>query len=131
MHRGLALCLSPSLTLLVGCGENDVLCAPLANWAVAVDVRDSVTDALVVSEARGAVFLAGVLDDSLRPDLLFHLSPDTLLIGGSAEGRVEARVQHPAYLPWVARDVQTRLTQGECPDWQTQKLVARLQASPE
>jgi hypothetical protein len=75
--------------------------------------------------------LAGVLDDSLRPDLLFHLSSDTLLIGGISEGRVEVRVQHPGYLPWVARGVQTRLDRGECSDWVTQELVARLQAEPD
>jgi hypothetical protein len=115
-----------SLTPLLGCGENDVLCAPLPNWAVAVDVRDSVTDSLLVSKAKGAVFLAGVLDDSLRPELRFHLSSDTLLIVGITEGRVEVRVQHPGYVPWVARDVQTRLDRGECTDWVTQELVARL-----
>jgi hypothetical protein len=70
MHRGLALCLSPSLTLVVGCGENDVLCAPLANWAVAVDVRDSVTDALVVSEARGRCSWQGYsMKSSPRPPI--------------------------------------------------------------
>jgi hypothetical protein len=131
MHRGSVLYLSLSLTPLLGCRENHILCAPLANWAVAVDVRDSLTDALLVSKARGAVFLAGVPDDSLRPTLLFHLSSDTLLVGGVTEGRVEVRVVHPGYLPWIAQDVQTRLTEGECPDWQTQKLVARLQAPTE
>jgi hypothetical protein len=132
VHRGFALQLSLSLMPLLACGENEVLCAPLPNWAVAVEVRDSVTGLLLSSQARGAVFLAGVLDDSLRPDLLFHLSPDTLLIGGITEGRVEVRVQHAGYLPWVARDVQTRLDHsGDCADWVTQELVARLQAEPE
>jgi hypothetical protein len=131
VQQGLALRLSLCLIPVLGCGENDVLCAPLPNWAVAVDVRDSVTDALLVSEAQGAVFIAGSLDDSLRPDFLFHLSSDTLLIGGSAEGRVEVRVQHPDYLPWVANDVPTRLDHGgDCADWVTQELVARLQARP-
>jgi hypothetical protein len=132
VHPGLALRLSICLTPLLGCGENQVLCAPLPNWAVAVDVRDSVTDSHLFSEARGAVFLAGVLDDSLRPDLLIHLSSDTLLVGGITEGRVEVRVQRPGYLPWVARDVQTRLDRsGDCADWVTQELVARLQAEPD
>jgi hypothetical protein len=129
VHQGSVLRLSMALLPILGCAENDVLCAPLANWAIAVDVRDSVTDARLSSQARGAVFLAGVLDDSLRPDLLFHLSPDTLLIGGITEGQVEVRVQHPGYLRWVASDVQTRLDRsGDCADWVTQELVARLQA---
>jgi hypothetical protein len=73
-----------------------------------------------------------LLDDSLRPDLLFHLSSDTLLIGGITEGRVEVRVEHPGYQAWVARDVQTRLDRsGDCSDWVTQELVARLQAEPD
>ena len=132
MHKGSAIWLSFPLTPLLGCAENDVLCAPLANWAVAVDVRDSATNSLLSSQARGAVFLAGVLDDSLRPDLLFHLSSDTLLVGGITEGRVEVRVQYPGYQPWVARDVQTRLDRsGDCADWVTQRLVARLQAEPD
>lgn len=121
-----------ALVPLLACGDSDVLCAPLPNWAVVVDVRDSVTNSPLASAARGAVFLAGVLDDSLRPDLLIHLSSDTLLVGGVTEGSVEVRVQHPGYVPWVARDVQTRLDRsGECSDWMTQQLVARLQAEPE
>jgi hypothetical protein len=129
MPRALALALLLCLAPLLACGENDILCAPLPPWAVAVDVRDSVTGTLLVSDASGAVFLAGVLDDSLRPDLLFHLSSDTLLVGGASEGGVEVRVVHPGYQPWVARGVQTRLVGSECLGWETQELVARLQAA--
>jgi hypothetical protein len=78
-----AICASSWVAVLLGCTENSILCSPLPNWAVAVDVRDSITDARVVSGARGAVFFAGALDDSLRPDALLHLSSDTLLIGGT------------------------------------------------
>ena len=130
MHRGLALC-TAGLIILVGCSDDQVLCAPLPPWAVAVDVRDSLTGALLVSEASGAVFLGGLLDDSLRRERLFHLSSDTLLVGGETEGRVEVRVTHPGYLAWVAPDVQTNLSEGECPAWETQQLVARLQAASE
>jgi hypothetical protein len=129
MYRRLAL--FACLIMPVGCSEDQVLCAPLPNWAVAVDVRDSLTGALVVSEASGAVFLAGILDDSLRRDRLFHLSSDTLLVGGVTEGRVEVRVTHPGYLAWVVPDVQTHLSESECPTWETQQLVARLQVAPE
>jgi hypothetical protein len=131
MYRGLAAWTPLWLVALLGCSEDQVLCAPLPPWAVAVDVRDSTTGALMVSAASGAVLLAGVVDDSLRRDRLFHLSSDTLLVGGMTEGQVEVRVVHPDYLPWVAEDVQTRLSEGECPTWETQQLVARLQAAPE
>ncbi len=131
VNRGLALLLSLSLTALLACGEGDILCAPLPSRAVAVDVRDSVTNSLLFSEARGAVFLGGALDDSLRADLVPSLSSDTLLTGGTTEGLVEVRVEHPGYLPWVASDVQTRLDfGGDCAHWITQELVARLQAEP-
>ena len=126
-----ALCFSLWAAMLFGCTENSVLCSPLPNWAVAVDVRDSVTDARVVSGALGAVFFAGALNDSLRPDVLLHLSSDTLLIGGTAEGEVEVRIGRAGYLAWSTSDVQTRLSQGECPQWETQELTARLQAAPE
>jgi hypothetical protein len=118
------------LTTLVGCSDSQVICAPLPPWAVAVDVRDSVTDALLASQARGAVFLAGALDDSLRPERLLHLSSDTLLVGGITEGLVDVHVEHPGYLGWSATNVQTRLGGGDCPDWETQELVARLQSAP-
>ena len=128
MYR--ALCIWLYLTALLGCSDSQVICAPLPPWAVAVDVRDSVTDAPLASEARGAVFLAETLDDSLRPQRLFHLSTDTLLVGGMTEGLVDVRIEHPGYLGWSATDVQTRLSQGDCPDWETQQLVARLQRAP-
>lgn len=128
MYR--ALCIPLWLTTLVGCSDSQVICAPLPAWAVAVDVRDSVTDASVASQARGAVFLAGTLEDSLRPERLPHLSSDTLLVGGMTEGLVEVRVEHAGYLGWTATGVQTRLSAGQCPDWETQELVARLQTAP-
>jgi hypothetical protein len=76
------------------------------------------------------VFLAGALDDSLRPERLLHLSSDTLLVGGITEGLVDVHVEHPGYLGWSATNVQTRLGGGDCPDWETQELVARLQSAP-
>jgi hypothetical protein len=128
MYR--ALYISLWLTTLVGCSDSQAICAPLPPWAVAVDVRDSVTAAPLASEARGAVFLAGALEDSLRHERLLHLSSDTLLVGGMTEGLVDVRIEHPGYLGWLATGVQTRLSQGECPDWETQELVARLQTAP-
>jgi hypothetical protein len=130
MYRRLTVCTPLCLITLLSCSDETIICAPLPPWAVAVDVRDSLTGALVVSEASGAVFLAGVLNDSLRRERLFHLSPDTLLVGGVTEGRVEVRVEHPGYLPWVAEEVQTHLSEGDCPDWETQQLVARMQPAP-
>ena len=115
------------LPLVVGCGADAVLCAPLPPWAVAVSVRDSATDLSLVSQARGAVFLKGTLDDSLRPDRLLHLSPDSVLIGGTSVGLVEVRVEYPEYQPWIAKNVETRLSRGECSAWNTQVLTARLQ----
>jgi len=57
MHRLEGFIALVVLPLLGGCGEDAELCGPLPHWAVAVDVRDSVTDRSVVAEARGAVFL--------------------------------------------------------------------------
>ncbi|HEY9014212.1 MAG TPA: hypothetical protein VIM84_04005 [Gemmatimonadales bacterium] len=126
MRRILALMGTLFCLILVACGEDQVLCPPIASQAVAVDVRDSLTDGPVVSAARGAVFLAGILDDSLRRDRVFSLFPDSVLVGGKSEGQVEVRVEHPDYLPWTT-SVQTHLSGGECPTWETQPLTARLQ----
>jgi hypothetical protein len=115
------------LPVLGACGGDAVLCAPLPPWAVAVDVRDSVTDLSLVSEATGAVLLAGTVEDSLRPDRLLHLSSASLLVGGNTVGLVEVRVEHPDYQPWSATNVETRLSRGECSAWETQTLTARLQ----
>jgi hypothetical protein len=126
--------LGPGLSLwvagLVGCSGGKILCAPLPPWAIAVEVRDSVTGARLTSGAKGAVFLAQTLDDSLRAEWLPHLSSDTLLVGGMTEGLVEVRIEHAGYLGWSATDVQTRLGEGDCPNWETQELVARLQMDP-
>ena len=110
---------------LVGCGDDEVLCAPLPPWAVAVDVRDSVTDASLVDGARGAVHLDAHID-SLRPQPIY-LFPDPVLVGGESEGLVEVRVERAAYAPWIAAGVRTRLVGSPCPSWDTQALTARLQ----
>ena len=110
---------------LPGCGDDQVLCAPLPPWAVAVDVRDSVSDASLVNGARGAVQL-GLSIDSLRPQTI-HVFPDTVLVGGEAEGIVEVRVERDGYAPWVASGVRTRLVGRPCASWDTQALTARLQ----
>jgi hypothetical protein len=123
---GMSLC----LVSLSGCNGGQVICAPLPPWAVAVDVRDSVTGARLTSGAKGAVFLGETLDDSLRAERLLHLSSDSMLVGGMTEGQVEVRIEHAGYLGWTGTDVQTRLGPGQCPDWETQELVARLQTAP-
>ena len=86
MHRGKALLLSVSALSLLAEGNPEVLCAPLPHWAVAVDVRNSVADSPLSSGARGAMFLAGALDDSLRPDLLIRLSLTPCWLAGGARG---------------------------------------------
>lgn len=110
---------------LTGCEAGQVLCAPLPPWAVAVDVRDSVTNAPLAAGARGAAHL-GTAVDSLRPDRIY-LFPDTVLLGGQTEGIVEVRVERAGYAPWFQSGVHTRLGEGECPSWITQALTARLQ----
>ena len=110
---------------LAGCGTDPVLCAPLPDEAVAVDVRDSVTNARLLAGARGAVD-ASTRVDSLRPDRI-SLFPDSVLVGGTVEGTVEVRVERPGYQAWVASGVQTRLQGNTCPTWDTQALTARLQ----
>ena len=111
--------------MLAGCGSEDVLCPPLPDWAVAVDVRDSVTNARLLTGARGAVH-ASTRVDSLRPDRI-SLFPDSILVGGTVEGFVEVRVEHPGYQPWAASGVRTRLEGSPCATWDTQALTARLQ----
>jgi hypothetical protein len=76
----------------------------------------------------GALYINSILDDSLRPERLLALSPDTLLVGGSTEGHMEIRVHNAGYLPWAGA-ADARLTSGECPSWQTQLVVANLQHS--
>jgi hypothetical protein len=110
---------------LAGCGSDEVLCAPLPPWAVAVDVRDSVTDASLIDGARGAVHLEAHID-SLRPEPIY-LFPDTVLVGGESEGIVEVRVERARYAPWIATGVHTRLVGSPCAAWDTQALTARLQ----
>jgi hypothetical protein len=120
------LVLGSTVVGLVGCGSSDILCAPLPPWAVAVDVRDSVTGASLIDGARGAVHLE-VQIDSLRPEPIY-LFPDTVLVGGESEGIVEVRVERAGYAPWIAAGVHTRLVGSPCAAWDTQALTARLQA---
>ena len=127
MRRVLDLLPLLFLAPAIACASEPVTCSPLPPWAVAVDVRDSVTDQSVLSHAQGAVFLNGTLEDSLRHDRLVHLAFDSLLVGGNTVGLVEVHVEHPTYQPWVAANVQTQLSEGECPAWETQLLIARLQ----
>jgi hypothetical protein len=114
-----------SAAILAGCESEDILCPPLPDWAVAVDVRDSVTDARLLAGARGAVH-ASTRVDSLRRDRI-SLFPDSVLVGGTVEGVVEVRVEHPGYQPWTASGVRTRLEGSPCATWDTQALTARLQ----
>ena len=110
---------------LDGCRGGEILCAPLPPWAVAVDVRDSVTDAPLVDGARGAVPLDDHID-SLQPQPIY-LFPDTVLVGGESEGIVEVHVERAGYAPWIAAGVHTRLVGSPCASWDTQALTARLQ----
>ena len=126
-HSPFSYVLSGTLASLavLSCSEPDVNCAPLPPWAVAVDVRDSVSDVDLNEGAAGAVQL-GNFTDSLHAEQ-FYLFPHAVLLGGYQEGIVEVRVERPGYANWVATGVRTRLTAGECPQWETQHLTARLQ----
>src|SRR4051812_2507669 len=93
---------------LLGCqGEptSYILCAPLPPWAVAVDVRDSVTNALLIGGSSGVVRRADTTD-ILYPDRLYS-SPDSVLVGGYRVGLVEVRVERPGYAAWSMGGVQT------------------------
>jgi len=110
---------------LGACDGGDVLCAPLLPEAVAVDVRDSITNAPLVGTARGAV-QAGEILDSLQVGGA-SMFPGPVLVGGGVDGIVEVRVEQAGYMPWVAAGVRTRLGEaGTCPGWDTQPLTARL-----
>jgi hypothetical protein len=94
---------------MLGCHTDptDVVCAPLPPWAVAVDVRDSATNAPCA-------------------DILYPYA-DSALVGGYRVGLVVVRVERPGYTNWSVAGVRTRLTGGDCRQWETQTLTARLQ----
>jgi hypothetical protein len=103
----------------------DVVCAPLPPWAVAVDARDSVTNAPLIGGSSGSVQLADTTD-VLSATILYPYT-DSALVGGYHEGIVEVRVERSGYATWVATGVRTRLVGDQCPQWETQNLMARLQ----
>jgi hypothetical protein len=112
---------------MLGCHSDptDVVCAPLPPWAVAVHVRDSITNAPLIGGSSGSVQLADTTDN-LYADILYPYT-DSALVGGYRVGLVVVRVERPGYTSWSAAGVRTRLTEGECPQWETQTLTARLQ----
>ncbi len=110
-----------------GCTETTVACAaPAIPSAVAVVVRDSLTGALLTDSAYGAVTGKG-RTDSLMHGPLLDLS-DSVLVGGTIVGRVTVEIRRPGYQPWVDSTVKTRLSSGQCPDFITRVLTARMQA---
>jgi hypothetical protein len=115
------------LSAMLGCQSDPtyVLCAPLPPWAVAVDVRDSVTNAPLIGGSSGSVQLADTTDN-LQPDILYPYT-DSALVGGYRVGLVVVRVERPGYASWSVAGLRTRLSAGECPQWETQTLTARLQ----
>jgi len=111
--------------VLTACAEDQILCAPVIPAAVAVVVRDSLTNALIADSAGGIVVGAGVAESLVRgPVLQFG---DSALVGGSEEGLVFVQVERPGFRPWTATRVQTRLSGGQCPTFVTKVLSARLQ----
>ncbi len=122
--RGLAL--AGPLLLTQGCTGTEVLCAaPSIPSAVAVVVRDSVTGALLTDSAYGAVTGKG------QTDSLYHGGPfsfgDSVLVGGTVVGTVTVEARGSGYQPSVDSTVKTRLSGGDCPDFVTKHLTARMQ----
>jgi hypothetical protein len=114
-----------SLAGVSGCVDSQVACSPTIPAAVAVVVRDSVTDSLVVDSAKGIVVGMGIADSLFRgPALQFG---DSVLMGGRQVGRVYIQIDRPGFQQWVATRVQTRLSGGECPSFITTVLTARMQ----
>jgi len=115
--------------LLVGCGQPfDVLgpgvraCTAIALPGIAVEVRDSVTDAHVGAGAR-IVARSGSFADTLRvPADLAHEGPYGL--AGERPGVYTVTVEREGYRPWSRGGV--RVEAGEC-HVRTVSLVARLQ----
>jgi hypothetical protein len=124
LHRtlgGTVVCLA-----ILGCTSDPTgVCAPLPPWAVAVHVRDSITNAPLIGGSSGSVQLADTTDD-LYADSLYPYT-DAALVGGYRVGLVVVRVERPGYASWSVAGVRTRLTGGDCPQWETQTLTARLQ----
>ncbi len=118
--------LAGAALLAQGCTETTVACAaPSIPSAVAVVVRDSLTGALLTDSAYGSVTGKGKTD-SLLPGGPFNFG-DSVLVGGKVVGRVTVEVRRPGYQPWVATQVKTRLSGGDCPGFLTKYLTARLQ----
>ena len=128
-HSPFSTVLSGTLAALsiMSCGDStgQVICAPLPDQAVAVDVRDSVSNASLIGGSSGSVQLADT-SDILRPDILYPYT-DSALVGGYRVGLVEVQIERPGYVSWSVAGVRTRLSGGDCPQWETQRLTARLQ----
>jgi hypothetical protein len=52
---------------------------------------------------------------------------DSVLIGGTQVGQIDVQVDRPGYQRWLRTGVQTRLSGGQCPNYVTQMLTARMQ----
>jgi hypothetical protein len=120
----------PLLWVILGCASPQAGCPPVLPMAIAVDVRDSVTNRSLVSGATGVVLAGAAGSDTMRAGRFGDLSLDSLLVGGWWVGPVDVRIQHPGYLPWMATDIQTQVRNEYCGPWDTRILTARLQPEP-
>jgi hypothetical protein len=126
MRRSVVILLGGLGASTVGaCSLDTVNCSPSIASAVAVVVRDSLTDSLVVDSALGIVIGAAGPDTMFRgPILQFG---DSVLVGGTQAGVVSVQVQRPGYQTWLVNGVHTRLSGGDCPAFITTVLTARMQ----
>jgi hypothetical protein len=115
-------------TLVAACSADDGgPCGRLGPKAVAVDVREAVTNR---SLAAGASGLAQTAIDTYSLSLgRSALFPDSVLVGGLTNGIYEVRVQRPGYQPWVQTNVDVQVTGYPCPELVTQALTAELQVA--
>jgi hypothetical protein len=108
-----------ALLLLTGC-DFGTACSMSAEYAVAVSVQDSLTDAPLLAGVQGSI-VDGAYRDSLRPHpwLEGHWAA-----GFERGGRYEVTVEAPGYRRWYVANVEA--PEHSC-RVQTQSLTARLQ----
>jgi len=112
-------------SLLPGCSDPTVNCAPSNHLAIGVRPEDALSAAPLAATTTGLV-QAGSYQDSLRSHLA---GPDTLAAGRRA-GTYAAHLTVPGYLPFDTAGLAVALVGSPCQTLNTLRFTARLTASP-
>jgi hypothetical protein len=115
------LCVAAVAVLSSGCGAGNLVasCAAPPSLSVVVTVRDSISGSAAADSATGTLVGDTVNDTLLHGDSL-------TLQGGNQLGTFTVTIERPAYLTWVASNVQVT-KEGPCGNVIPVQLTARLQ----